>query len=230
VTWPSAFAAGTLGYMKDRIANELGRDDLTSQIAAAINDAIIEYQKERFRFSESRDTTFNTVIGQDIYTSADSSVISSHFYMDYMVIFVGDVPTEMTRRTPLEIEMLQEATASNAMGTPEDYCFYNDSIRMYPTPAAVYQVRIAAHLLIAAPATDNEAGNRWMVDAERLIRSRAKYQLAVHYTKDGDEIMLMSPDPPAPGQNPGQAYLAFRALKGEGNKVTATGRIKAMNL
>ena len=37
---------------------------------------------------------------------------------------------------------------------------------------------------VAAPATDDETGNPWMTHAERLIRSRAKLELALHVLKD----------------------------------------------
>ena len=213
--------------MRDRIANELGRDDLTTQIAAAITDSINAYQSDRFRFSESRDTTWNTVANQDIYTSAASAAISSHYYIDYLIIYVGDVPSYLTRRAPIEIEMLQQLNIQ--AGTPEEYCFYNNAIMLYPTPGAVYTMRMGAHLLIAAPASDSEANNKWMTDAERLIRARAKYQLAAHYTLDEDQIAMMSPHPPAQGGQAGQAYLAWGELKGLGNKVTATGRIRSMS-
>ena len=98
-------------------------------------------------------------------------------------------------------------------------------------PAAIYPMRMGAHVLIPAPAADSTAGNRWMTDGERLIRARTKYQLAVNFTYDQDEIAMNSPEIPDPGQRPGQAYLAYRELKGEANLVTSTGGIiKAMNL
>jgi hypothetical protein len=229
VTWPSAFAAGTLGYLKDRIADEIARDDLTTQIAAAVGDAIAIYQKERFRFSETRDVTWNTVIGQEFYTAADNPVIASHYYIDYLVAFIGGIASDLHQYTPDELELLAQDPVQS--GTPEGFAFYNEQIRLYPVPAAVYPMRMGAHVLVAAPATDSTAGNRWMTDAERLIRARAKYQIAVNITLDIDEIAINSPDPASPGGKPGQAWLALRELRGEANRVTSTGGIvKAMNL
>ena len=226
MTWPSSFSPGTLGYMKDRIADEIARADITSQIAVAVSDAITIYQRQRFRFSESRDSTFNTVIDQEFYTSADNPAISNLFYFDYLTIQVGFANFDVPRYQPETLELLSQTGTQK--GQPYAYSYYNEVIRLYPVPSAVYQMRIGAHLLIAAPATDTEVGNRWMTDAERLIRARAKYELALNVTKDADEIQINSPEPPAPGQAAGMAYMALKDLRGEANRLLARGMITAM--
>src|SRR6185369_9158259 len=108
MTWPSAFASGTKGYMRDRIMDELGgRSYLSTQIDACIADAIGVYQDDRFTFSESRTAcTFNTVIGQEFYTSADNANIATLFFFDYVVITIGGVtPFELKQRQPKDLEM-----------------------------------------------------------------------------------------------------------------------------
>ena len=49
----------TLGTMKTRIANELARADLTSELAGAITSAIAHYERRRWWFLES-ESTFTT--------------------------------------------------------------------------------------------------------------------------------------------------------------------------
>jgi hypothetical protein len=173
----------TQTIMKARIADELARTDLTSQIAYAITDAIAAYQAERWWFNESRTTvSFSTVDGTEFYTSSDDADIANIRKIDYAVLYVGDDVRKLEYRCPEDMEYL--SANGTQEGTPWSYGWYDNKIRLYPVPDAVYTVRIAAHVKVAAPATDGEASNPWMTDAERLIRSRAKLELALHVLRD----------------------------------------------
>lgn len=220
MTWPSAFAAGTRGYMRDRIMDELGgRTDLETQINACISDAIGIHQNDRFAFSESRTVcTFNTVIGQEFYTSADSAALATLFFFDYVTITIGGVtPFELKRRQPKDLELA--SNNATIRGQPTDFAYYDRQLRLYPVPSAVYPVRIAGHMNIAAPTSDGEADNKWMTEAERLIRSRAKFELSLNYGVDFPDLAArMHPDTGAAGD-------AFSELKGTTNKLTGTGRM-----
>jgi hypothetical protein len=91
-------------------------------------------------------------------------------------------------------------------------------------PAEIYTIWIGAHIRILAPQDDDERDNVWMLPehGELLIRCRAKYEVAVHVTRNATMAGAMSPES-------GETYRAWRDLKAEGNKVTSTrGRIKAM--
>lgn len=206
--------------MRDRIMDELGgRSDLASQIDACIGDAIAAYQNDRFTFSESRTTcTFNTVIGQEFYTSSDNSAIATLFFFDYVIITIGGVtPFELKRREPKDLELA--SNSATIRGQPTDFAYYDSQIRLYPVPSAVYPVRVAAQMNIAPPASDTEVGNKWMTDAERLIRSRAKYELSLNYGVDFPDLAAkMHPDT-------GASADAFSELKGATNKLTGTGRM-----
>lgn len=172
----------TLAIMKARIADELARDDLTSNIAYAVTDAIGAYDDLRFWFNESRSNTFTTVASQEFYTSSDAAFIANVLKFDYVQLYVGDQPYRLEAQMPAEIESL--STNGTFTGTPWAYCFYNSTIRLYPVPDAVRTVRVGAVIKAAAPASDAEANNPWMTHAERLIRSRAKLELALHVLKD----------------------------------------------
>lgn len=211
MTWPSTFDAGTLGYLKDKIADQIARDDLTTQIAETVSDAIRFYQPHRFIFSEGRDTTLSTVVGQEFYTSTDDPLIGTLFAFDYITITIGNAQFDVPRYQPEEIELLSQS--GTQMGQPQAFSYYNYQLRLYPVPSDVYPLTIAAHQKIAAPAADNTAGNAWMTEAEQLIRGRAKYELAINYTHDLDEAQRMT------------AYVteAFDELVGRTNKLTGTG-------
>lgn len=172
----------TLTAMKARIAREVRRADLTTQIAEAISTAIGAYQEQRFYFNESRALTFSTVANQEFYTSADSANIGTIKKFDYVKLYVGDFPFELCPERPEEIEWVSQNGTQT--GQPLSYCYYAQAIRLYPCPDQVYTVRIGGQIKLAEPASDGELNNAWMIDGERLIRSRAKYELALHVLRD----------------------------------------------
>lgn len=180
----------TLTVMKARIASELRRSDLTSQIASAITTAIEAYQHERFGFSESRELTFDTVASQEFYTASDDADIGLIKKIDHVHVYVGDMPYEMCPETPERIELL--STNGTASGTPLSYCWFAKKFRVYPIPSEAYTIRITGTFKVAAPATDEETDNDWMLEGERLIRSRAKYEIALHVLRDMDLAQAMT--------------------------------------
>jgi hypothetical protein len=215
MAWPSTFAAGSLGYMLDKIADQLARADIATQIAETVNDAIVFYQPHRFIFSEGRDTSLSTVIGKEFYGAADDVLLgpSGLFAFDYITVTIGTAQFDLPRVQPEVIETLSQS--GTQMGQPQCYSYYNYQMRLYPVPNAVYPLVIAAHQRIAAPAALATLGNPWMVDGERLIRGRAKYELALNYTGDMDEAERMT------------AYVteAYDELKARTNKLAGTGFI-----
>lgn len=206
--------ADDLAAMKARIADELARDDLVAQIALAISDAINFYKNERFEFNESRDLTFATVAQQEAYGAAANAAIATLRSFDYLLLYVGGIlQGEIRRRQSLEIELANNS--GNFYGQPRNFAFYNRQIRLSPIPDAVYTVRIAGRITYAAPASDDEAGNPWMIEAEALIRKRAKYDLALNVTKDIEEAQRLAP----------QITETLETLTGAANRLTGTGMV-----
>lgn len=191
----------TLGIMKERIAGELRRDDLSSanefrvlaqvsDIHDAIMSAIDSYSHERFYFSQTRDNVaFNTVALQDIYTSADDADILKILKIEYGFATIGVLPYRLIPRLPEDTEAANLGSGS-LVGQPQFYSWYGQSIRLEPIPNDVYAIRFGCIVKIDAPATDEETGNKWMVDAERLIRCRAKAELYTHVIKDTEKANL----------------------------------------
>lgn len=172
----------TQTIMKARIADELARTDLTSQIAYAIGDAIAAYEDERFYFNEARTITFSTVASQEFYDSDDAAAFANLVKIDYVFIYIGDQPFQLLAMKPADMEA--SVLNGTSTGQPSWYCYYNEQMRFYPVPSDAWTVRIGAAVKVAAPASDSEASNPWMTKAERLIRSRAKLELALHVLKD----------------------------------------------
>lgn len=209
----------TQTVMKARIADELARSDLTSQIAFAITDAIERYQPDRFWFNESRGVTFATVAGTTDYTSLTGDVADTKdlYAIDYLMLVVSS--TQIDTLSPIGPERIEYLLgASDSRNQPYMYAYYNKTIRLYPIPSDAWTVRIGGHIKRSAPATDGEASNVWMVEAERLIRSRVKYELAVHVLKDPEMAVAMT----------AAVTEAYDQLKSRTNKQLGTGAIAPM--
>ena len=217
-------AANTMGAMKLRIADEIARDDLTSQIANAINDAISCYNNERFYFNETRNLTFLSVQGQQFYTASDLPDMPNILDFDYIYCFINNYPYRVDPATPDEMEAL--SVANITLGQPYRYCFYQQSLRFYPMPmASGWTFRVAAAIAAALPTDDNDASTPWSTDMERLIRSRAKYELALHVLNDDDLARRMGGTSVDGDGNPtgGAAGDAFKQLKQKTNRLLSMG-------
>lgn len=220
----------TLATMKARIASELARTDLGTQIADAINTAIATYQTERFRFSDvipSTVPTFPTVNGRFIYTAVDNANIGSMFKVDYLLAEIGGSLSRLTYLPPGDIRQYNQLGTMH--GQPMWWSYEGNQILLGPTPDAVYTITMGLFRSVPAPALDSEPDNPWMLDGEELIRSRAKYEIALHVTRNKDMQAAMSPFAPPGGQTAGHAsYFAWKRLKGVANRVTSSGRVRAM--
>lgn len=218
------WANNTLGAMKARIADELARDDLTSQIANAINDAISCYSNERFYFNETRSLTFNTVANQEFYTHTDLPDLDNILKIDWIKLYVNNYPYTITATPPEELEAMSVTGVS--LGQSYQYSFYNQTIRLYPIPAfSNWTVRVAGVISKAPPANDSESGNVWMADCERLIRSRAKWELARHVLNDDDLAVRMGGTSTDPEGDPDGGAIgdALKSLRAKTKRLTQIG-------
>ena len=198
----------TLAVMKARIADELARDDLASQIGLAISDAIVAYQNDRFLFSETRAFTFNTVAGQEFYGAADVAALGLMRQIDQITLTISPTVWTLKQRASYELEGLTPAS-----GQPDDYSVFAQQLRFYPLPDAAYAMRLIGSFAVAAPSTDEEAGNVWMTTAERLIRSRAKLEIMAHVIRDYEAAQVMQ----------GAVSSAYSDLKTSFNMLTGGG-------
>lgn len=209
----------TLAVMKQRIADELARADLTSMIAYAVSDAIKHYQSTRWFFNESREITFDTVNGQEFYDKYDNAYIATIMKIDYAKVTVQGTQYTLARTDPEE----HESNTTNVNGQPWSYSYYGQQMRLYPVPNQTWEVRIAGHFQYPEPASDTEKYNPWMTEGERLIRARAKLNLVRNVNAAGleptfnDKAILIFKD---------EIAEAERELKSRTNIMTGSGKIK----
>ena len=228
----------SLQTMINRIASELGqRFDLApggaypSVIIDAITDAITIYQKERFRFNELQPLTpfvLNSVQGQYIYTSADDARIALLMDIDWINYLLGNTPCRLTRVFPEDVYLA--TIPGQQAGPPTSWAWDGQSIVIYPAaPAISYPITIGGYLAVAGPdptsptyLTDDT--NPWMNDAEMLIRSRAKYEIALNFTRNDKMVAAMAPD----NGSGGASERFYNMLKSEASKIRGTSRIRPM--
>ena len=175
--------------MQNRIADELSRTDLTSQIQLAILSAIQTYRGKRFYFNELRSDTFNTVNGQEFYGSADLADIPNIPDIDSLMFNQSSsFRYPLNKRTWAQLE-LWSINPTAISGFPTDFCWYGGQIRLYPIPNGVYSCRISGTIrLTPDPLSDNTDTNAWTNDGEELIRQRAKGDLNINVMRDPDYI------------------------------------------
>jgi hypothetical protein len=182
----------TLAIMKARIASELRRSNISTQIASAIETAIKSYQHERFDWNESREISFNTVNGQWQYDADDDADLGLVLRWDYVLAEIGGNYYTLMPMTPGQIELLNGD--GDFFGQPLNWAYYGNQFLVYPIPNEAFPIRIGGMIAKAAPATDAEANNVWMVQAEKLIRCRAKYELYTHVLMDQVMAAQFNPD------------------------------------
>jgi len=196
----------------------------------AITDAILFYQKERFRFNEttmSAPPTFSTVAQRAVYTSADNANIGSNFNIDFVNAQIGNYLQYLQRDTPENLIIFNQI--NTMFGQPFWYGYRANELILSPVPDQAYVITLGLFNRVAAPASDAETDNPWMIDAERLIRARAKYEIAMHVTRNPTMAMAMSPSPPSENNGTvGAAWREWKSLKSEANRVQSLGRIRAM--
>lgn len=205
----------TLATLKSQIADDLARPNLTTQIAAAITQAIEFYKEERLFWMDTRSETFATVAAQSAYDVDDDAAIPLFIKIDAM--FIEDSSSirygPLERLDPLVMEQLLDSSA--ATGRPDSWSWYNDTIYFHPIPDAAYTARPYGQIEVAAPANDSEANNKWMTKGYELLRCRAKAYLYVHTVKEDSEAVKFRM----------AAEEELNKLRRDTSKRTATGRI-----
>lgn len=197
----------TLGTMIAEIEDDSERSD-TAAIRSKIQQAIRYFQPRRFWFNETRSNTFSTVVNQTDYSIA---TVGDFYTFDalYLVESNGEVDA-LKRRDYRWSETLEGNVTSNQ---PYSWAYIDKTMRLYPPPDAVYTMRPTGHLKIAAPATDDEADNEWMIYAYDLIMYRARASLEANRWLNPQAALMFNQ----------MEEIEFRKLMAEGAKRIGTG-------
>lgn len=208
----------TFADLKTRIADELHRTDLTSQISKAVLSAVQFYAVHRFTGNEKRGT-ITTIDGTRFYdtsTASPGTLPTDIADIDSIVCTVsgGDY---MLEKVPYEeLEDTDPGTTLNT-GDPIKWAWYANKLRLYPTPNAARVLTLSYQTILTALSADGDT-NFWTNDlGEQLIRARAKKDIAanvLHNDALAAKMDLLERE-------------ALSQLRKHTNKLAGSGRIRA---
>jgi|SRR3569623_198142 len=193
--------------MQSRIADDLNRTDLTTQIKKAINRAIDFYEGERFAFNEAI-ATASTVASQEYYAEPTDCM-----EIDSLTITVSGRTYQLTRR---DVHWFQDVYFSGThTGLPTDFTTYDEQIRLYPIPNDVYTLKIYYQKSYSDLSADADT-NDFITKAEDLIEARAKWWI---YSRILKNQQMAAVEKAAERE-------ALDNLRGDAAKRLSTGRIR----
>lgn len=192
----------TFSAMQTRIADDITRSDLTTQIANAINDAIKTWEGVRFAFNEKR-YLIRTVPSQEYYDLSGSGLLNFDasvtdtgemvLEIDSITNTVSNFPYPLRERTQQWFDRYQ-SLPSQYTGQPDSYGIYGNQLRLFPIPDGsgpevdgAYNIRISALARLGPnPLGEADDTNAWMTEGEILIRNQALVSLYRHPLKDAE--------------------------------------------
>jgi hypothetical protein len=170
----------TLLEMRSRIADDLDRTDLSTQIDKAINRAITFYLKENFWFKETS-SSFSLVVNQEEYIKGSGGVPSDIGAIDIMELQYSGNKYVLVEITPFELEARQTL---DAVGTPDQFAQYQDRIKFYPIPNQASMTCLIKYTKSYSTLVNDSDTNDWLVYCEDLIEARARGWINRRILKD----------------------------------------------
>lgn len=158
----------TYGNLIARIADEIGRPELSARIPEAIQSAIRFYEDERFWFLEG-ESTASTINAQQNYALPDDFVEP-----DSLTITYSDGVRRLLTRRPWP--WMRQNSLYTTTSLPSDWAYYADQIWLWPIPDGIYTLTMSFLKRLDALDAYSDT-NDWMVHGERLIRAQVKQDL-----------------------------------------------------
>lgn len=173
--------ADDYGTMQTRIANELVRSDLGTEIQDAIKNAVAFYDSYRFDFNEGRATRYTTD-GTQAY-----SLPTDFLDIDKVMILVSNNYTYPL--IPRSFDWLLEHQSNTQWSNrPSDYAIFNDQLFVYPIPDDSYQLTLVYQKALSDLSVSADTNAFMEIKrGEELIRTHAKIDLMENVIR-GDAV------------------------------------------
>lgn len=197
--------------MMGRIADDLDRQDLYTQIKLGINRAITHYQTEPFWFKETS-TSFSAVSGQEEYVYGTGGVPSDVEMIDIMECQYNGSKTPIGEITTFELETKQSLTAT---GIPSEFAQYQNRFKLYPIPNQTGIIILLKYTKNYVALSADADTNDWLTYAEELIENRARWWVNSRIIKDIEAATIDS----------GMEYSALEALRTLNTHHTGQGAV-----
>lgn len=199
----------TYSDLQSRIADDINRSDLTSQIQQCILLAIQQYKNERFWFNETSATATTTT------SSAQVGAPSDILRIDHLYIVVSGHNIELLQ-TDLGSVIEYRPTTN---GRPRSFCYYRNQFELDRLADQAYTLNLyyLKELTALASGTDS---NGWTTDGEDLIVFHAEKKLYANVIKDQAKAAVAA----------AQEREALAAMRSLAMARTTTGYTKAYYL
>lgn len=170
----------TLGDLKARIADELLKRNLSTQIAQHIARAIEFYAGRRFWFNTG------TMTGAAVAPDGDGYVALPTGTRIIDSIRVGR--NVLRQRDAAQIDEWLSSGPSTA-SEPYDYAAVGDRVRLYPIPTGTVALVVVGTFDLPALSSDTSS-NAWTNEAADLIAARARMTLYRDVLRNPDGVRL----------------------------------------
>lgn len=170
----------TITELKAKIANDLTRSDLTTQIDEAIQEAVDFYHPEVLWFQEDRASN-TTSIGEPLYPLPEDYLSLDSFY-----ITVNSSKYPLNQLGMHEFE--EKYTDTEEQGEPCDFCIYDQQLKLGPTPSEEWPITLHYIRFIDAPASGENNYTSRLV--KQLISARAKHIIYADTIKDSAQASV----------------------------------------
>lgn len=210
----------TLGIMMDRIADELARSDLTTEIGGAIRSAINHYAGQRWWFNEVADYSFTTSSSLEVYP-----VPADFEHLVIMQTIIGGQRVPCDAQT---YDTIRRWQTNMVFGQPTDFAIYNQQLVVYPIPNGPY-VEVLSYIQSVSTLTTTTCTNAFMTYGEELIRNRARADIQVNFLRDA--AMTAEMQQMASTGLPFMSHrerMAYQSLRARHTSRTATGRARTI--
>lgn len=213
----------TLLEVRNRIADQLSRSNLSTQIDAEIGLAIQRYSRKVSWLTEVRGATLDTVASQTWYLSIDlTSGAGPQSVAGRTSVSLKDVQRINYIRDDDDLEMRQLHykdferlfDADNSLGGPTHFALYGGQLGFWPTPDAAveFQLSVTVKPVVPTMTTDTSV---FFDYAQELIENAAAGAVCRKFIQDTERAAAF------------QAYeaAAWNEIVAEGRLKMGTGKI-----
>lgn len=199
----------TYTQLQSRIADDINRTDLTTQIAQCILLAIQHYKSERMWFNETN-TTLTATASQAYVTAPTDIVLIDHFYITISGVNIELVPAAIQ-------DIIEYRPSTN--GRPLAFSYYQNRFELDRKSDSTYSMPLYYVKELAALSAASDS-NGWTTDAEDLVVFHAEKKIYANVIKDQGKAAVAQ----------AQEMAALGALRALRNARTTRGYTKAYYL
>jgi hypothetical protein len=204
------------GTMKRRIAREIKRGEIladSTAVGASIVSAIQFFETRRFHFNEFEGelkTTVQSVTAVTLSTINVPQIVT----LDSVRMVIGQRDYPIMK---MPWHRLESIDSGQYYGYPEMYSIRANQVRLYPPPQDTYPMRWAGlkKLEEVSLGASDAASNAWVLDAEEMIRLKAKANIFRDELRNPNLARAFDQD----------AENAQRQVKRETAMITGSGRV-----